>query len=510
MAALGRAVAVAIAAGLVLLFLSSGVRASSSSPALGPSAPSVGELDCNGHSGIQNPISSALQCAHPRGAAGVFEDNHHYVGHDEPEMRFISDRSGTGNAMTYSLILPRESTSANGVPSYENYITFWLGMAICDNNSYPQQNCINDSDHNTGLGINASDAGSAVMELQFYPPGFPTFASAVSCDSTHWCAALNIDSLECTFLFAHCAHNCEEPVNFAFLTLNGIPIGPPSPQKATLATFDVPASANVLLMSPGDHVKVTLKDTPAGLSEVIDDLTSGTSGSMVASSANGFMHTDLHSCHGTPYSFHPEYSSAGLNNIVPWTALQLGIGLAVEFGHFELQDEPLTHSGKGTGDDSYCLLAPSGSPACLSTDFDFDGVPYQPGGWPSSTVATATNAMPITMPTRVAHQFGPSSGGSGYSEFELQSIAGFTVNQLTGCNLLAPGNCGLPNATAIPTYAGFYPFFSANGCTTVFGDVTGPGIQDFGGDAGYGTSVPVFSGPTAIYGGIGAFYTNSC
>ena len=510
MVAYARAIAVAVAATVVLLFLSGAVRAApASTSAKSPIAPS-GELDCNGHSSAQSPISSALQCIHPRGAAGVFEDNHHYVGHDEPELRFISDRAGTGNSMAYSLVLPDESTLGNGVPSYENYITFWLGLAMCDNNSYPQQTCINGSDVNTGLGQNASDAGSAVMELQFYPPGFPNFAQAVSCDSTHWCAALNIDSLECTFLFKYCNHNCEEPVNFAFLTMNGFPIGPPSPQKATLATFDVPANPNVLLMNPGDALKVVLQDTPSGLSTVIKDVTTGTTGSMVASSGNGFMHTSLRSCHGTPYSFHPEYSSASVNNIVPWTALQLGVGLAVEFGHFELQDEPLTHSGKGTGDDSYCLLSPNVVSVCLSTDFDFDGTSYTPGAWPSSLGATTANAAPVTLQNRIAHHLGPSSGGQGYSEFELQSIAGFTVNQVTGCNLLAPGNCGLPNATAIPTYAGFYPFYSAAGCTAVFGDVSGPGIQDFGGDAGYGTSVPVFSGTVAIFGGLGAFYTNTC
>ena len=412
--------------------------------------------------------------------------------------------------MTYRLTLPVNSTSSGAIPSYENYITFWLGMQVCDNNSFPQNTCINHSDLNTGLGINSTDAGSAVMELQFYPPGFPNFANAISCDSTHWCAALNIDSLECTFLFKYCNKNCEEPVNFAFITRNGVPIGPPSPQKATQATFDVPASSNVLLMNPGDHIDVHLSDTSAGLSEVIHDRTTQTSGSMVASAANGFMNTNLHSCHGTPYSFHPEYSSAALQNIVPWTALQLGIGLAVEFGHFEVQDEPLGAKGAGTGDDGYCIPSPTNVSACLSTDFDFDGVPYSPHGWSTSTSATSMNAMPITLANGIAHTLGPTSRGAAYGEFELQSIAGFTVSQVTGCNLLQPGQCGLPNATAIPTYAGFYPFFSAAGCSAVFGDVTGTGINDFGGDAGYGTSVPVFSGSQAIYGGIGAFYTNSC
>jgi len=42
----------------------------------------------------------------------------------------------------------------------------------------------------------ADHAGAAYMELQMYPPGF---APAISCDDTHWCAALTIDSLQANF-----------------------------------------------------------------------------------------------------------------------------------------------------------------------------------------------------------------------------------------------------------------------------------------------------------------------
>ncbi len=54
--------------------------------------------------------------------------------------------------------------------------------------------------------------------MQFYPPGFPPFADSASCNSTKWCAALTIDSLECTYQFASCNNNCIEPVNFSYLT----------------------------------------------------------------------------------------------------------------------------------------------------------------------------------------------------------------------------------------------------------------------------------------------------
>ena len=85
----------------------------------------------------------------------------------------------------------------------------------------------------TGLG-----GGSAFMEMQFYPPGNPPFVDSASCDDTHWCAALTIDSLECTADFASCNTNCEEPLNFAFIQTNGVPTGPPAPQDADIATRD--------------------------------------------------------------------------------------------------------------------------------------------------------------------------------------------------------------------------------------------------------------------------------
>jgi hypothetical protein len=55
----------------------------------------------------------------------------------------------------------------------------------------PNGACIPDSDENTPV-----EAGSAFMELQLYPPGFPPSITQISCDLKRWCAALNIDSAE--------------------------------------------------------------------------------------------------------------------------------------------------------------------------------------------------------------------------------------------------------------------------------------------------------------------------
>jgi hypothetical protein len=63
------------------------------------------------------------------------------------------------------------------------------------------------------------------MELQFYPPGFAPFSDSISCDNTHWCSALTIDSLECSPDLSTCNGNCEEPVNFAVTSTTAFPPG---------------------------------------------------------------------------------------------------------------------------------------------------------------------------------------------------------------------------------------------------------------------------------------------
>lgn len=461
-----------------------------------------GILGCNLGSSHASTLANGLGCPEVKGKDGEFElPGGTYVGHDEPEMRFISPAAGSGNSMTYKIVLPTESGAAGSTRTYQDMIAFWLGMPLCDPASYPQQPCTPDSDANTGTGQLATDAGSAVLELQFYPPGFPTFANAVSCDPTHWCAAQVDWSLECTLGFKFCNRHCVEVPNFAFLQKNGVPAGPPSPQLANLSTFT--PNSQTLLMNPGDTIRVSIHDTSNGLFTGVRDLTNGTRGFMIASVANGYMSTNVHSCKGTPFAFHPEYSSAARNNIVPWTALQLGPGLAVETGHYESPD--------GDADDSYCPQLPSGQPACISTDFDFDGTPYHAGNWPTGFTPTTTTGSALAMPPLASGKIGPVSHGSAYPSFELESIAGFTESEVSSCNLLQPDQCSVDNlASLVPTWGGFYPYYSVAGCTGTFGDVHGAGVNDFGGVAGYGSTVPVFTLSTALYGTNGAFYTNTC
>jgi hypothetical protein len=40
-------------------------------------------------------------------------------------------------------------------------------------------------------------------------------------------------------------------------------------------------------------------------------------------------------CDGTPFNFHPEYNTARQQNQVPWAALEGGVLMEQEMGHFE-------------------------------------------------------------------------------------------------------------------------------------------------------------------------------
>jgi hypothetical protein len=122
-------------------------------------------------------------------------------------------------------------------------------------------------------------------------------------------------------------------VNFAFLELDGVPAGPPSPQLANTRTFT--PNARTLRMNQGDVLAVTIGDTPQGLLTRVVDFSTGQTGFMVASTANGFMNTNIADCSGTPFNFHAEYSTARQQNQLPWAALEGGVLMQQKIGHFE-------------------------------------------------------------------------------------------------------------------------------------------------------------------------------
>ncbi|HLZ80366.1 MAG TPA: hypothetical protein VKP04_01940 [Ktedonobacteraceae bacterium] len=459
-----------------------------------------GNLDCNGFSKIQKPLRSPNACTDFKGYdGGRGFDNGHYIGHDEPSVQFVSNVGGSGNNTRWEITLPNER-ALPATKTFENQIAFWFSMALCDPNSFPQNPCIPDSDKNIGT-FTPNAAGSAFLEMQFYPPGFSPFISQISCDRTHWCASLHINSLECNFNFAFCNPNCIEPTNFAFIQMDGIPTGPPGPASATNATFT--PNAQTLLMNQGDKLSITIKDTPAGLINQIHDESTGKSGFMVASAANGFQSLNLNSCAPTNFTFHPEYATAKFGNFVPWAALQANVGFSSEIGHFT----PGIH-GDGDADDAPCFAGPT-LPGCLDFatggDIDFDGTSYL-ADWPDGT---RNNATSLQISSGTHNGFGPLSAPRGSSDY----TSGYPAFQFETDVLASESTCTPTGAgcTVPPPGAAFYPFYAQSGtgttCNFTFGnDIRGATTNDFGRDTQYGTpNLPWFFGTAS-----GGIQPNPC
>jgi hypothetical protein len=355
-----------------------------------------GGLDCNGFSPlqggpkIQTPASARSYVACTEIAANDehgFEDNGHYVGHDEADIGFFSHRHGSGNSASYNVKLPVDppgspSASFSGpTASFELTVTDWFGMVLCDNESYPEGTkvCRPDSDSNIQVPPRPNHAGAAFMELQLYPPG-------INCSDTTWCAALTIDSLQAQYGALHgpgsppnaiANPNCAEPVNFAFITHSGRPTGPPGPDS----TAPIPVTGDVLSMNQGDSLTVSMHDTRAGFFTEIVDHTTGQKGFMTASIGNGFRHILFDpvnlTCNSAPYAFHPMYDTAAppLRNGQPtawttWAAHTDNVSHSAEVGHFEPGDNDF---------DDACT-----DPICFATDTDFDGFSYHPD-WPNGS-----------------------------------------------------------------------------------------------------------------------------
>ena len=519
---------------------------SANAPASSSSFPAKGDLDCNGFSTVQKELRANL-CTdisgHIKGSYdGKYYDNGRYIGHDEPDTTFLSSAPGSGGNVTWTETLGRDprGTPGNSHPGSDLSKWFelspapWFSMALCDPNSFPGTACTPNSDANapTCVGVNCGPTtqggGSAFMEMQLYPPGNAPFADSESCDGTHWCAALNIDSFTGTPT-TNANPACQEPVNFAFIQKDGVPTGPPSPQFTNLFTF-VP-NGNTLLMNPGDTISVHMFDAPApgggnAFEVVIIDLTTHQTGFMQASAANGFMTTSPSDCSGNPFNFEPEYSTAGKNNIIPWAALTTNISTEFETGHFEActslagsinnpfdgndtggtfsqcngpyenagpADNTTTETSdalcyaQGDTHPNYAGLGSSTAPVQVSNcqanfpqngDLDFDGSPY----WKEWPTGLRTNLYPSSF-----LELFPTTSGRQYSQFYFQtdvalSEAACTPDTLSGCTVPPAGPGGFyPYWTKVQAGAGF--------CALEFGNVSaGFLLNTYGKDAQYGTN----------------------
>jgi hypothetical protein len=376
--------------------------------------------------------------------------------------QFFSTRPGSGNSMQYTFRLPKDPAGAASsaftgkIHDFQLEIAPWFSMVLCDTQSWPEapdQTCTPDSDSNIQVPPQPDHAPTAFMEVQFYPPGYPPhpFVGAISCDTTHWCSALTIDSVQLNFDFSVGNPNCIEPFNFAFVSHDGRPAGPPGPDTQTLASFT--PNSDTLLMNQGDLVRIRIHDTPAGVKVEEADLTTGKSGTMVASVANGFRQIKWDpqgfTCQGQPYAFHPMYDTAAppLANGQPtgwagWSAHTGNISFSSEIGHFEKPD--------GDKDDTQCFLTPP--TGCIGTDVDFDGYGYHlnPPGWPDGSSRTPT-PFAYTAPRSRNGQGKYANAFQSYRfETDLPGLEGAHGN----CNIFTGANCHYP-----PRHRRFYPWF---------------------------------------------------
>jgi hypothetical protein len=498
--------------------------------ALGLSAAPAGAVGVGGHVSI-NCAESGI-CAEVANSADVFGANY-YVGHDEPSTLFYSSRPGSGNRMRYEVTLPSDPRpkhpDAKGKSyNFQLHGAFWFGVAMCDTQSYPEQvsTCTPDSDSNiVDPAVSPNHPGTAFTEMQFYPPGWvqwPTFAVAAgagSCDPTHWCAALNIDSLSedpvnGTTQNATCAAKVGlEYINFAFITHDGRAQAPANPVDSTLQTF-TPDPTRDLFMNSGDRIVVTMHDTPDGMRVVLDDLTTGQTGSMTASPTNGFAQIKYDpagtSCTAIPYAFHPMYSSSSEQTRVIWAAHTYNVAFSDEIGHWQSCNGsavPATPFGLDSNgnpiscpsgntedagapadvDDNFCFPASESSlvqlQGCTDTNTGFDGVSYQPV-WPDGNTAKHPTPIRFTSPLTGAdysHQYERAG-----LETDLPRIEAPICDRTTGngCTLIPQTDTGQP--------AAFYPYFSIaaknrTGCVWQLGAKI-PGTTDnFGKNAGYGS-----------------------
>jgi hypothetical protein len=434
-----------------------------------------------------------------------------YTGHDEPSVLFYSSTAGSGNANLYRLTLPTQPLTKpvqNGSGStwdFQLHPAFWFGMAMCDDQSGPnpggdpnlaragaQVLCTPDSDANIFTSIIPGDPnyigkhpGMAFMEMQFYPPGWAPWQFATSCDPTKWCAAMTIDQLNenqntGALNNAACLSTVGlEPVNLAFITRTGVAQAPANPVDATAATYN-PTASKDLMMQGGDRLTVDMHDTTAGFQVVINDQTSGQSGSMTASTANGFGHVIFDPSAGTcttdKQPFHPGYSTSSENTRVMWAAHSYNVAFSDEIGHFEYcnavdgQGGSCTSAGVNDpggvdGDDGGCFAPPFQAPfvptsvrvgGCLGTDVDFDGVGYQSGSWPGNG-NDANTPTPITFSSPLANgtTFDRVAFETDLPRIEIPSLSPTNhCNRTTGVGCVNP-----PNGPNGPV---FYPFFNAN------------------------------------------------
>jgi hypothetical protein len=458
----------------------------------------------------------------------------HYVGHDEPTMLFYSHVRGSGNQMVYQGILPKEPPPTNvpGKHSYDFqlYPAFWFGMVMCATQSAPLtvKSCAPDSDRNITAPGDPYHAGAAYMELQFYPPGYVKQWNGFSCSATKWCVALTIDSLAQNFFTGQQLNSaCQNKVgieyaNFAYLTHNGIPQGPPNPVQFTPAASGNPNPRKVFFLNQGDHYKITMRDTQHGLQAIVADSTTRQSGSMTASAANGFGQVKFAptgtSCVNMPYDFHPMYSTSTPATSAVWPAATYNVAIDTEVGHFDfcskvknavcVGDEGAPPNQEpADSDDNGCFPPAQGSlikvGGCEGANVGYDGTSYLTD-WPDGNTATRPTPTLFSSPLT-----GPAFNRN-YSQAAFNTDLPAIEGQLGTCNIHTGAGCSIyPPTDDNGAPAQFYPYYTTGtvGGTCYWSPgqvVPGFSTNDYGKNTQYGQLLKVVY--PALHGTTSAIY----
>lgn len=264
-----------------------------------------------------------------------------------------------------------------------------------------------------------------------------------------------------------------EPANFAFVTRNGKPHAPAAPLSATIDSF-TPNAGTDLFMNQGDDITINIHDSAAGLVTELRDRSTGQSGSMTASVANGFAQVNFEpnaaTCSQTPYAFHTMYSTSSEHTRIPWAAHSYNVAYSDEIGHFEncanvaadgtCAGDP-NDPGGPDGDDVGChrpdesLRIKIGG--CTGSDNDFDGQSYR-NDWPGSVHNPARDLL--FNPRSVLFSSPTFNGGRNYDrvgfEADLPRIEAADFGGI--CDRNTGTGCVNP-----PAGAQFYPFFTTRG-----------------------------------------------
>jgi hypothetical protein len=399
-----------------------------------------------------------------------------YYGHDEPIVAFYSALPNSASNVTWRIILPTEKTAdatntynsntPNPTQTYQLYAHHQFYLVLCDPDGVggstpsPQRACTPNSD------ANASNVGSALLELKFIPPGEPTSQpfGGFNCSNrttTQWCAIAQIQI----------NNGCpgSPAFNEAWITLNGRPPQPVYgfPQQA--------APANIFLMNQGDTIRVTLADTANGLLISIVDETTHTAGFVLTNAANGFQSPNAQTCVAAPFTYRPLWNTATSSPAHGYTPFSnyLNVAWGPEIGHAEASSSP------GASGCATTTNTPSGT-YCFGQDGDVDGSSFQAAAWPPGANGPGS-AVQIT--SSIGTGVGPVTSGQLYTQLLFSAGSGSGASDAAN--------------------AGFYPYYSlvqppgsvgGQGCALVLGNFaqgSNNSLNDFGKGAQYGSPAGV-------------------